>query len=94
VLGSPVFDKTRIRLDNGKTFTLVANNNSRNNKYIQSVKLNGKPLEKLWFTHHDLISGATLELEMGDTPNRRLGTSPESLPPASATINPQSIAAP
>jgi putative alpha-1,2-mannosidase len=73
-----------IRLENGKTFTLIAKDSSADNKYIQSVKLNGKPLDQVWFRHADIANGGTLELQMGDTPNRSLGAAPESLPPSSA----------
>lgn len=70
---SPQFEKVQIKLENGKTFTLIANNNSKKNKYIQSAKLNGKPLEKPWFTHDELMNGATIELEMGELPNKSWG---------------------
>ena len=93
-LGSPVFDRVTIRLENGKTIKLIAHNNSADNKYIQSIKLNGKPLNQVWFRHADIANGGTLELEMGNAPNRSLGASPESFPPCSAEINPQSLAIP
>ena len=48
-IGSPLFNKVRIRLQNGKTFSVIANNNSLVNKYIQSAKLNGKELTKTCF---------------------------------------------
>ena len=93
-LGSPIFSQVAIRLENGKTFTLFANNSSRDNKYIQGVKLNGKPLSQLWIRHTDITRGGTLELQMGNTPNRSLGTMEDSLPPSSATIHPESLNAP
>ena len=92
-LGSPVFDRVSIRLENGKTFTLIAKNNSADNKYIQSIKLNGKELSQVWFRHADIVNGGTLELEMGNTPNRSLGTAPESFPPSSASIHPETLTA-
>ena len=70
---SPVFSKVTIDLHNGKTFTLVAKNSSRTNKFIQSAKLNGKVLDTPWFSHNDLINGGTLELEMGDRPSKTWG---------------------
>ncbi len=88
-LGSPVFDDVSIRLENGKIFRLTASNNSRENKYIQSVKLNGKPLDRLWFTHGDLTNGGHLELEMGNAPNRKLGIN--NPPPSSLTFDPASL---
>ncbi|MEN8185777.1 MAG: glycoside hydrolase family 92 protein, partial [Bacteroidota bacterium] len=74
-IGSPVFEKTSIDLDNGNTFTIIAKNSSKKNKYIQSAKLNGKPYDKVWFSHKDILNGATLELEMGAFPNKEWGTS-------------------
>ena len=61
---------------------------SADNKYIQSVKLNGKPLDQIWFRHADIAKGGTLELQMGNTPNRSLGVGAASLPPASLAIDP------
>jgi predicted alpha-1,2-mannosidase len=68
---SPVFSKVTIDLHNGKTFTLIARNSSRTNKYIQSATLNGKPLASLSFSHDDLISGGTLVLEMGEKTGKK-----------------------
>jgi len=65
---SPVFSKVTIDLHNGKTFTLIAKGSSKTKKYIQSAMMNGKKLDKLWFSHDDLINGGTLVLEMGDMP--------------------------
>jgi putative alpha-1,2-mannosidase len=89
-----VFGHAAIRLPNGKSFTLDAKDNSKDNKYIQSIKLNGKPLDRLWLRHAEIANGGKLELEMGNTPNRSLGVAPETLPPSSAAINPQTFAAP
>jgi putative alpha-1,2-mannosidase len=88
-LGSPIFDDVSIKLENGKTFRLSAANNSRENKYIQSVKLNGKPLDRLWFLHSDLINGGHLELQMGNLPNRTFGVS--NPPPSSLMLDPASL---
>jgi len=65
---SPVFDKVTIDLKNGKQFTLIAKNNSRTNKYIQSATMNGKTLKTPWFSHEDLMNGGVLVLEMGNKP--------------------------
>jgi predicted alpha-1,2-mannosidase len=81
-IGSPVFSKITISLENGKIFTVKANNASWNNKYIQSAKLNGQPWNKAWFTHNDITSGGTLELEMGNRPNKQWGNRPEDAPPS------------
>lgn len=88
-IGSPVFDKTTIHLRNGKDFVIVAHHTSHENKYVQSIRLNGKPLDQLWFRHADLAMGGTLELTMGDTPNTSLGTATASFPPASIDVHPE-----
>ncbi|GAA4923626.1 GH92 family glycosyl hydrolase [Mucilaginibacter defluvii] len=72
-IGSPMFENVTVDLPNGKKFRLIANNASVENKYIQSAKLNGKALNTPWFTHADLVSGGTLELEMGPKPNKQWG---------------------
>lgn len=82
-IGSPVFEEVKIKQTNGKTFTIKAHNYAKGNKYIQSAKLNGEPLNKPWFTHTDLLNGATIELEMGPYPNKKWGSSPEDAPPSS-----------
>ncbi|MEA1876072.1 MAG: GH92 family glycosyl hydrolase, partial [Bacteroidota bacterium] len=83
-IGSPVFEEVKIQLDNGKTFTIVANDCSKVNKYIQSASLNGKTLNRPWFTHNDIMNGATLELDMGSLPNKQWGSAMKSAPPSSA----------
>lgn len=67
-IGTPQFPEVRMHLENGKTFTVKANNVSKENIYVQSVKLNGKPLDKSYITHQQMMEGATLELEMGAQP--------------------------
>ena len=72
-IGSPLFDEIVIHLDekyyNGKTFTIKANNNSENNIYIQSAKLNGKSLDEPVVFHDELVKGGELILEMGSEPS-------------------------
>ncbi|MDR3252710.1 MAG: GH92 family glycosyl hydrolase [Tannerella sp.] len=68
-LTSPVFNRITFNLDNGKTFTISAANNSPDNIYIRSAKLNGKPYDKLYLDYSDIVSGGTLELEMGGLSN-------------------------
>ena len=65
---------------------------SHDNKYVQSIRLNGKPLDQVWFRHAEIANGGTLELTMGDTPNILLGTSSSSLPPASIDVHPEDYA--
>lgn len=73
-IGSPVFSKTTIHLNNGKDFTILAPDCSEINKYIQAAFLNGKPLNSPWFTHQDILDGGELKLVMGAYPNKTWGT--------------------
>jgi predicted alpha-1,2-mannosidase len=88
-IGSPVFEKTTIHLKNGKDLVIIAHNTSRDNKYVQSVRLNGKTLDQVWFRHADIANGGTLELTMGNAPNTTLGTAASSLPPDSMDVHPE-----
>jgi predicted alpha-1,2-mannosidase len=88
-LASPVFDRITFRLHNGKTFTIICRNNSKNNKYIQSIRLNGQLQSKVWIRHADIVNGGTLELQMGATPNTQLGSNPADFPPSALNLNPQ-----
>ncbi|MCG6186339.1 GH92 family glycosyl hydrolase [Maribellus maritimus] len=80
VIGSPVFDKVTIHLENGKDFTILAKNISVENKYIQAVSLDGDPYTKSWFTHNDILNGTVLSFEMGATPNKNWGVAKEDRP--------------
>lgn len=82
-IGSPLFEKSEIQLSNGKIFTVIAHGTSWENKYIQSAKLNGLEYDKTWFTHEDIMAGGTLELFMGNRPNRNWGVSEDAIPPSS-----------
>ncbi len=82
ILSGPSFPKLVIRLENGKTFTLIAHRVSSRNVYIQSVRLNGKPYDKNYIRHEDILAGGRMEFVMGAEPNLQWGTSAESLPPA------------
>lgn len=72
-IGSPLFSKVTIALENGKQFKLIAHGSSTVNKYIQSARMNGVELQSPWFTHKQLMEGGTLELEMGPKPNKLWG---------------------
>ena len=87
-LCSPVFDRISINLHNGKKFELICRNNSRDSKYIQSIRLNGKILNRVWFRHADIVNGGTLELKMGNTPNETLGADPAKFPPSAISYQP------
>jgi predicted alpha-1,2-mannosidase len=80
VLGSPLVDKAVLPLANGKTFTIVAQNNNRENKYVQKIKLNGKPYEKAFITHADILKGGALVFIMGNLPNTKTIVNKDWLP--------------
>jgi predicted alpha-1,2-mannosidase len=65
--GSPIFDKAEIKVAGG-TFKIIVNNNSESNKYIQSIALNGKNLDRGYIEHKELAAGCELVIEMGSQP--------------------------
>ena len=70
VIGSPLFDKATVNVGSGKTFTVVAKNNSDRNIYVQSARLNGKALKNSYIDFNDIRHGGTLELQMGPKPSK------------------------
>jgi len=91
VIGTPSFDEVSMVLPDQKRFTVVAVGNSPENKYIQSVSLNGQSLTRLWFRHEELMAGGVLTLQMGRFPNKTLGTRLEDLPPSSMDLRPEEL---
>ncbi|MCF3108121.1 GH92 family glycosyl hydrolase [Niabella sp. CC-SYL272] len=75
IIGSPLFGKATITLENGKKFTVLAKNNSEQNVYIRAAKLNNKVYSKNWIRYADIANGGVLELEMSATPNKERGVS-------------------
>ena len=73
MIGCPTFEKTTIRLENGKTFTIIAKDADSEHRYIQSAKLNGKTYNKNYITHEDIMRGGTMTFEMGTEPNKSWG---------------------
>ena len=69
IIGSPLYTKATIQLENGKKLVINAPENSRENVYIQSVKWNGKAHEKTYFTHDQLSGGGVIDFEMGPAPS-------------------------
>jgi predicted alpha-1,2-mannosidase len=88
IIGSPIFDRVRLRLGNGKVFEIVARNNSAKNIYIQSATLNGKPWTRPWFSQADIANGATFVLTMGAEPNKAWGTDLHDAPPSMSMNTP------
>ena len=73
LIGSPLVDKASITVDLKRAvkFSILARNNSPDNIYIQSAMLNGKPLDRSWIKHSEIMAGGELVLEMGSTANRQ-----------------------
>jgi putative alpha-1,2-mannosidase len=71
VIGTPAIAETEIDLGGRKKFRIIAHglDATHRNRYVQSAALNGKPLERAWFRHSEIIGGATLVLNMGDKPS-------------------------
>jgi predicted alpha-1,2-mannosidase len=95
-IGSPIFRKVIIHLDEayypGGTFVIEARNGSKENRYIQSARLDGKKLSRPWFYHSELVDGGSLVLEMGPEPNMKWGSAPEDAPPSlSRNLNQEEI---
>jgi len=73
ILGAPLFKKVIIELTNGKHILINASNNSKDNRYITSLSLNGKVYTKNWIGHTDLMNGAVLDFKMSATPDKKRG---------------------
>lgn len=86
IIGSPLFPKATVRLDSkyhqGKQFTVLTQNNSAENRYVQSAKLNGTSLGRAWLRYDEITAGGELELVMGADPNPNWASAPDQLPPS------------
>lgn len=80
VFGSPRFDKVTAKVRGGKTFTVEAENNSKENIYIQKVYLNGKLYPRTYITYNDIVSGGNLKFVMGKRPNKKWASNKSALP--------------
>ena len=87
VFGSPCFKKVEMKVRGGKTFTVEAPNNNKENIYIQKVYLNGRPYNKSYITYDDIINGSTLKFVMGKKPNKNFGKAPANRPVVLNKIN-------
>lgn len=88
IIGSPMVRRATLRNPvQGTTFTIVAENTSDENRYIQSATLHGKPLNRAWFTHDDILAGGELSFVMGNQPNRQWGAGKENRPPSGLLKN-------
>lgn len=79
-LGSPLFKKITLNLENGKKMVINASDNNQANRYIGSMKVNGKEYDKNYITYPMLMEGGEIDLEMTDKPNMERGTSAEAAP--------------
>ncbi|MDH7444874.1 GH92 family glycosyl hydrolase [Aquimarina sp. 2201CG14-23] len=84
IIGTPLFDKATIHLENGKEFTIIANNLSKENKYIASAQLNDMPHFFSYLQHDDIMKGGTLVFEMTNTPSN-WATKDEHIPSTAIT---------
>nr|WP_320021991.1 GH92 family glycosyl hydrolase [uncultured Draconibacterium sp.] len=81
-IGSPLFGEVTIQLKENKTFTIKTLDNSKENIYIQSAKLNGTPFNRTWIAQNEITTGGELVFQMGPKPNKNWGTAVESAPPS------------
>jgi predicted alpha-1,2-mannosidase len=83
VIGSPLVNRAVVKNQTtGTTFAVVAENNSPENVFIQSARLDGRELTRSWFTHTEILAGGELHLRMGSNPNKRWGRAQEDGPPS------------
>jgi predicted alpha-1,2-mannosidase len=85
VLGSPAFERAVIHLENGRTFTIEAVNNSPENVYINRATLNGQPFTRNYLPHAEITAGGVVKLEMSAEPNRQRGVGAEDRPYSAST---------
>ncbi|MDE5941425.1 MAG: glycoside hydrolase family 92 protein, partial [Muribaculaceae bacterium] len=80
IIGTPLFRDMVLHLENGNKVTLSAPENSRDNRYVSEIRLNGAPYERNYFTHKDLTDGAHITFRMSPEPDKSRGTKPEAFP--------------
>jgi len=80
VLGTPLFSKLTMTLEDGKVMEIDAPGNSDKNLYVQKASLNGNDYTKNWISHEDLQKGGKLIFNMGAEPARNKGTNPADYP--------------
>ncbi|GAC11793.1 GH92 family glycosyl hydrolase [Paraglaciecola chathamensis] len=87
VLGSPLFDKATLHLQNGERFTIEGRNNNKNNVYVDSAKLNGKAFNKTFLSHQQILQGGELSFDMTNQPNKVWATSKDAVPYSMSTAD-------
>jgi predicted alpha-1,2-mannosidase len=92
-IGSPLYDRATLHLENGRTLTITASGNSARNVYVQAMSVNGHPSDRTWVNHDDLANGGRIDFLMGPLPSR-WGTGPQDAPPSADAAPQQDFAAP
>lgn len=85
VLGAPLFAKTTLKLENGKTVEILGNQASAQNFYVNDLKVNGKSYTKNWLSHQELVKGGTLSFDMTSKPNYNRGATLDAAPYSMST---------
>lgn len=85
-IGSPLFGKATLHLQNGKTFTITASHNMPQEYYIQSASLDGAPFNRIYIGHDEMMKGGALDFQMGSAPNYDWGVAPDSRPPSPLSL--------
>lgn len=79
-MGSPLFQKILVKLENGKTIQIEAPDNNKQTRYVKDVKVNGKSVSRTWLEHDELTKGATIKFQMSSKPNTKRGTDDKDAP--------------
>ena len=79
-MGSPLFQKILVKLENGKTIQIEAPDNNKQTRYVNDVKVNGKSVSRTWLEHDELTKGATIKFQMSSKPNKKRGTDEKDAP--------------
>lgn len=85
-IGSPAMGEAKIALSGGKSFSIKALNNSKENKYIQSATLNGQTFDRTWISHEEITKGGDLVFKMGPQPNKKWGVGKNAVPPSMTSV--------
>lgn len=80
VIGLPLFDKMTVEMSDGNILEIIAEDNSKMSYYLDKITMNGKIIDRNYFTHNELLDGGIIKFMMSGTPNTKRGTSPDSYP--------------
>ena len=80
IIGSPLFNKVTVQLENGKKLIIGSSNNDSSKRYVSTLKVNGAPYSKNYFTHDDLMKGAKIDFTMSESPNKSRGINKSDFP--------------